>query len=392
MARLIDSMKNKALHIALSRASNPVAISRHATWLREGDARFQGRQPTPSTSIQTGEDGKPERVVCAAIQMEAKLVASGIRYVEFIYRLAAKAAVAGASIVVFPEYSGLPLVGMLPGIGKMLDSAGSFDDAVSQAGGAGVGVLDVFKLLGPYVECAYKEAFSSVARELGIYIITGSMVLPDDSSDGGLMRATGYVFGPEGDLAGRYSKAHLMPIEAEWGISPGSSIPTFNLGGVIVSVPICMDATYFETFRMARFAGADIVAIPSANPEPYNLWYALRGIWPRVQESQVYGIGASMVGQFAGQEFTGRSALLAPLELSPGGDGILAQTMTSDREDVVFAEFDLSLLYKLRAKEPLRFNLSLYRKYLPGLYRSAQSSRKAQVAQATEDGTEGEDS
>ena len=84
----------------------------------------------------------------------------------------------------------------------MLDSAGSFDDAVSQAGGAGVGVLDVFKLLGPYVECAYKEAFSSVARELGIYIITGSMVLPDDSSDGGLMRATGYVFGPEGDLAG----------------------------------------------------------------------------------------------------------------------------------------------------------------------------------------------
>jgi hypothetical protein len=125
MARLIDSMKNKALHIALSRASNPVAISRHATWLREGDARFQGRQPTPSTSIQTGEDGKPERVVCAAIQMEAKLVASGIRYVEFIYRLAAKAAVAGASIVVFPEYSGLPLVGMLPGIGKMLDSAGS---------------------------------------------------------------------------------------------------------------------------------------------------------------------------------------------------------------------------------------------------------------------------
>ncbi|HAN86236.1 MAG TPA: hypothetical protein DCQ13_01175 [Firmicutes bacterium] len=160
-----------------------------------------------------------------------------------------------------------------------------------------------------------------------------------------------------------------MPIEAEWGISPGSSIPTFNLGGVIVSVPICMDATYFETFRMARFAGADIVAIPSANPEPYNLWYALRGIWPRVQESQVYGIGASMVGQFAGQEFTGRSALLAPLELSPGGDGILAQTMTSDREDVVFAEFDLSLLYKLRAEEPLRFNLSLYRKYLPGLYR-----------------------
>lgn len=390
MAQLIDSIRNKALHFALSRASDPSAISRHAAWLREGDARFQGRQPTPSTSVQLGEDGKPERVICAAIQMEAQPVASGIRYVELIYRLAAKAASVGASIVVFPEYSGLPLVGMLPGIGRMLESAGSLDDAVSQAGGTGVEVLDVFKLLGPYVERAYKEAFSSVARELGIYIVTGSMVLPDDSTDGQLMRATGYVFGPEGELAGRYSKAHLMPIEAEWGISPGNSIPTFNLRGVIVSVPICMDATYFETFRMARFAGADIVAVPSANPEPYNLWYALRGIWPRVQESQVYGIGASMVGRFAGQEFTGRSALLAPLELSPGGDGILAQTMTSDEEDVVCAEFDLPLLYRLRAEDPLRFNLSLYRKYLPDLYRSAQSSRRVQNVKATEDGTEGE--
>ncbi|MDD4336997.1 MAG: nitrilase [Firmicutes bacterium] len=390
MARLIDSMKNRALHIALSRASDPSSISRHAAWLKEGDARFQGRQPVPSTSIQLGKDGKPERVVCAAIQMEAQAVASGIRYVELVYRLAAKAAAVGASIVVFPEYSGLPLVGMLPGIGKMLDSTGSLDDAVSQAGGAGVGVLDVFKLLGPYVERAYKEAFSSVARELEVYIVTGSMVLPDDSPEGELMRATGYVFGPEGELAGRYSKAHLMPIEAEWGVKPASSIPTFNLGGVIVSVPICMDATYFETFRMARFAGADIVAIPSANPEPYNLWYALRGIWPRVQESQVYGIGASMVGRFAGWEFTGRSALLAPLELSPGGDGILAQTMTSNEEDVVFAEFNLPLLHRLRAEDPLRFNLSLYRKYLPSLYRSAQSSRSAQIVQTTEDGTKGE--
>lgn len=389
MAQLIDSIRSRAMNIALSRASDPKAVSRRASWLKEGDARFDGRQPTPFAT-RHGKDAKPERVICAAIQMKAKTVSSGTEYVELVYRLAAKAAAAGASIVVFPEYSGLPLLGMAPGMRKKLDSASSLDEAVTEAGGPDAGVLDVFKLVGPYAERAYKEAFSSVARELGVYIISGSMVLSDGSTDGSSMRAIGYVFGPQGELVGRYSKSHLMPIEAQWGISPGNSIPTFNLGGVIVSVPICMDATYFETFRIARFAGADIVAIPSANPEPYNLWYALRGIWPRVQESQVYGIGSSMVGSFAGQDFTGRSSLLAPLELSPGGDGILAQAMTYNEEDVVVAEFDLPLLYKLRAEDPLRFNLALYRKYLPGMYRAAQSSRRAGDAGEARDENKGE--
>ncbi|MEA4885014.1 MAG: nitrilase-related carbon-nitrogen hydrolase [Clostridia bacterium] len=319
--------------------------------------------------------------------MKACIVHSGTEYVELVYRLAGKAAEAGASVVAFPEYSGLPLLGMIPGIEKTLSGARSLSDAAASAGGAGSGILDVFRLIGPYAAQAYREAFSSVAKELGLYIISGSMILPADSDHESVMRSTGYIFAPGGELVGTYSKSHLMPVEAAWGVSPARSVPVFSLAGAAFSVPICMDASYFETFRLARFAGADVVVIPSANNEPYNMWHALRGIWPRVQESQVYGIGASMVGSFAGETFTGRSAILAPIELSPGGDGILAQALTYDQEEIVVGEIDIPLLYSYRAENPLRFNLELYRKYLPSMYRAAQNRRRREI-RGDADGTE----
>ena len=375
---MIDAVKTKITGVLLARSSDPERISRRAAWLRQADDRF--KHVDRSARLRMG-GSKPERLTCAAVQMKVALAYSGREYVDLVYRLAAKAAAAGADIVAFPEYSGLPLLGMIPGIDKTLAHAGSLAEAVGPAGD----VLEVFRFLGPYADRAYRGAFSSVSRELGIYIVSGSMVLPDETGNDPIMRSLGYIFGPGGELAGKYHKTHLMPVESAWGVDPGDSMSTFNIGGVIVAVPICMDATYFETFRMARLSGADLVIVPSAISEPYNLWYALRGIWPRVQESQVYGIGASMVGSFAGRTFTGRSAILAPLELSPGGDGMLAQAGAYDSEEIVLAQIDIPLLHRFRADNPLRFNLPLYRKYLPAMYRAAQAARRQSTAQSSKE-------
>ncbi|HON43217.1 MAG TPA: nitrilase-related carbon-nitrogen hydrolase [Bacillota bacterium] len=381
MGSVTDGVKTRIASFVLARSSDPERISRRATWLRQADDRFRHRD-RPSKLRMGGP--RPERLTCAAVQMKATLSHSGREYVDLVYRLAAKAAAAGADIVAFPEYSGLPLLGMIPGMEKILAHADSLAQAVGPAGD----VLEVFRFLGPYADRAYRAAFSSVSRELGIYIVSGTMVLPDETGSRNAMRSLGYIFGPEGELCGKYHKTHLMPVESGWGIEPGDSMSTVNIGGIIVAVPICMDATYFETFRIARLSGADLVIVPSANNEPYNLWYALRGVWPRVQESQVYGIGASMVGTFAGQTFTGRSAILAPLELSPGGDGMLAQASTYDSEEIVIARIDIPLLYKFRADNPLRFNLPLYRKYLPVMYRAALQARQPSAGQSSKEGND----
>ncbi len=302
----------------------------------------------------------------ASVQMRLELTGSAGRYVEKIYRLSREAVERGAQLIVFPEYSGIPLVGFLPGIEKM-GAGTSMREALDTMVGGDVKVAEIFRALAPAVRRIYETTFAELSRRFGVYIIAGSAVLPDETGE---VRNLGYFFGPDGLLIGRQPKVHLMPEEAAWGLSVGESFQVFDTLLGRIALPVCMDATYFETFRMVALAGAEIVVVPSANPEPYNLWMALRGIWPRVQESQVIGIGSSMVGEFMGLSFTGRSSILAPLELTSDGTGIVAQAASFDQEEVVVADVDLGALARLRAEEPVSagFNVPLYKKYLPAAY------------------------
>jgi|CZCB01.1.fsa_nt_gi predicted amidohydrolase len=390
MSKLTMALKKQGLHALLMSRSNPDAISKHVKWLLRHDARLQHR--VSPWSDPEAAASRRQKLRVAAVQMRACAVGSGKAYAELVYRLAARAAWEGASVVVFPEYSGLPLLGLVPGASKVASSAPSLEDASAMARGIGArgAPSDLFALLAPYAQRAYVSTFASVARELGVYMISGSMILSYEAGGVTGLQNMGWCFGPDGSRVARYVKCHLMPMEAQWDLKPGTSLAAFSLGGVGAAAPICMDATYFETFRVARAAGADIVAVPVANPEPYNMWYALRGIWPRVQESQVFGISSCLVGKFAGIEFTGRSAVVCPLEMSPGGDGILAQASSHDDEEIVVADIDLDALHEYRASNPLRFNPKLYSNYPVGLYDRARSARREERQRHASHGT-GED-
>jgi predicted amidohydrolase len=369
-----SSIRKQLLHHLLANRSRPEGIVRHIRTLRRHDSRLQRvSDPVPES---TASPVRPSTMRVAAVQMRICTVRSGRAYAELIYRLAARAACAGASVVAFPEYSGLPLVGLVPGIGRALAGASSLDEATAvAASGEPARPADLLAALSPYSQRVYTSVFSAVARELGVYIVTGTMVLHDETEGPAAMRHVGFVYGPTGDRLARYSKSHLMPSEAHWGFEPGRSIPTFNIGGVVAAAPVCMDATYFEPFRIARAAGVDIVIVPSANNEPYNVWYAMRGIWPRVQEAQMFGLSSCMVGTLAGMEFTGRSAIVCPIDISPGGDGVVAQASSHDDEEVVTADISLDALYAYRAANPLRFNPMLYSNYSVGLYAAARKYR-----------------
>ncbi len=142
-----------------------------------------------------------------------------------------------------------------------------------------------------------------------------------------------------------------------------------------------MDASYFETFRILELQDAEIVIIPIANPEPYNYWLALRGIWPRVQECPVYGIKSALVGNLGGVFIYGTGGgIFAPAELTPDGSGVLTEVASPEAEGIAVAEIDLDELQKLRREHPWRDSNPpmLYRRYFPPhAYRSIiRGSRK----------------
>ncbi|MEW5785023.1 MAG: nitrilase-related carbon-nitrogen hydrolase [Bacillota bacterium] len=305
------------------------------------------------------------RVKAAALQLEIKLYQNPLDYAAEMARRAGEAAAAGAQLVVFPEDNNLQLLGMLPGIEQMAENEGSGPDAAATQTAPAITLADVIHYAAPAMEPLIHAVFSRLAAAYGLYLMAGSYLL----SDGGNVVNRAFLYNPQGERIGFHDKVHLMPIEREWGIARGERFTVHDTALGKLALPVCMDATYFETFRILERLGAEIVMLPIANPEPYNFWMALRGIWPRVQESPVYGIKSALVGRLLGFTFTGRAGIYAPLELTPRRDGVLAEVESPEKEGMAVAELDLEALRRLRADHPWRdTNETLYQRYFPRVY------------------------
>lgn len=304
----------------------------------------------------------PGKARVAAVQGELVLIGDPLQYADLMYQAVHEAVSRGAQLVAFPEDNATHLVGMLPG----LTGGKDVSQLVAELGEE-VKVADIFNYLTPVTKQVYFAVFSELAALFGVFIMAGSIVV---AGDNGKTVNEAYLFGPDGSIIGRQQKLHLLPLEEEWGLSCGNHLSVYDTPVGKLAFPICMDATYFETFRIAAAKGAQTVIIPTANPDQYNFWKELRGIWPRVQESAVFGIKSSMVGDVMGLTLTGRSGIFAPLELTPNKDGILAQAETYDRPEVVVADLDYQMLQEYRQDNLFTnyLNTGLCRRYLPQLY------------------------
>ncbi|ADU50919.1 Nitrilase/cyanide hydratase and apolipoprotein N-acyltransferase [Thermaerobacter marianensis DSM 12885] len=306
----------------------------------------------------------PARVRVAAVQLELQTFQRPEDFVRWVAEPLARAVEGGAQLVAFPEDVGLALLGLLPGFDRL---AAAPSPEAALAGLGDVSVADVFRFLGPAVARVHHTTFSALARAHGVFVHAGSVMLPRGRN----LYNFGFLYGPDGRLVGRHAKTHLLPLEAEWGVCPGDALEVYDTVLGKIGIPVCMDATYFETFRLLALKGAEMVVVPIANPEPYNEWHARRGTWARVQETPVYGIVPALVGRLLGIELTGRAAVYAPLELTPGGDGVVAQARRWDRADLVEAELDLVRLreYRQRTGFPGFLRPDLYDRYLAPAYR-----------------------
>lgn len=306
----------------------------------------------------------PARVRVAAVQLELSPVQRPEEFVRWVADPLARAVAEGAQLVAFPEDVGLALLGLLPGFDR-LAQAPSAEAALAELGD--VAVADVLRFLGPAVARIHHTTFATLARAHGVFVHAGSVMLPQGRD----LYNVGFLYGPDGRLVGRHAKVHLLPLEAEWGLCSGDALEVYDTLLGKIGIPVCMDATYFETFRLLALKGAEIVVVPIANPEPYNEWHARRGTWARVQETPVYGIVPALVGRLLGFELTGRAAVYAPLALTAAGDGVLAQARTWDRAEVVWADLDLVRLreYRQRVAFPAYLRPDLYTRYLEPAYR-----------------------
>ena len=350
MSKLKEWLIGKALNTMLRRKSRPSLVRKALA------GRDFPRAPRPT--------GDTTRV--GAVQLEMHFITSAAGYAGKMYELTRQAVEGGAQLVIFPEYTGTHLLGLLPGVEALAEGT-PMDEAIAQVAGQGIQVADVFKAVAPGARKIYEATFSTLAQGFGVHILAGSILLPDKRGD---LYNVGYFYGPDGQRIGTQRKTHLFIIEQEWGLACHDEIRVFDTPPGAIAFPIGMDHTFFEPIRVAWLQGAEIIIDPSANPAPYDYREQMRGVWSRVQESPAYGILCCMVGGLGHFTFQGRSGVYAPLEMTPSGDGIIAQAETVDREEILLADLDLAALRRFRQEQKLDFNLALYEKYMPRVYKA----------------------
>ena len=261
----------------------------------------------------------PDRIRVACVQLTSR--ADKAHNLETAERLVARAAAAGADVVVLPEkWNGIGHAEELRALAEPLE------------GGESV------------------EAMARWSREHGITLVGGSITERREGRE--RLSNTSLVFDPDGELVGVYRKIHLFDVEVGGHVyreseaeEPGDEPVVVQGEGWPIGLSVCYDLRFPELYRILALEGAELVTVPAhfTTPTGKDHWHVL--LRARAIENQLYVAAAAQAGEtLPGRPAYGRSSIVDPWGL------VLAQA--PDEETVISAELDAARLREIRSKLP----------------------------------------
>lgn len=314
------------------------------------------RAGTPPAEQKAPTPPPPDRIKIGAVQWLADPVGDVNRWTERVESLFQAARDAHCHLIVFPEYLPLSLLGLI-----VPETSGThtLTDATIEG---------VLKAVAPPTSQFWLRWMAAFARKYGMAVVAGS----------GLVATRGRLYNqavwldPSGRVVGRQDKLHPLPQEQQWGIMPGieglvGPSPPWGLFAMV-----CHDATYFESFRMAVHRGANVIAVPIADPESrYTEGKARRGCFSAVQDVPSIGVVSAATGRLFGMRLTGKAGIYLPAPLTEDGSGIVAESAQPVGEGLVTGVVSLSRLKEYRRAHLERFPVPPP-DYMDALYQSEE--------------------
>lgn len=195
------------------------------------------------------------------------------------------------------------------------------------------------------------EAYRELAAELGVWLLTGSLVLklPDDERN--VNRS--FLLDDKGAVVAVYDKIHMFDVDLENGVSfreskafrPGDRAVVAGTPWGGIGMTVCYDVRFPYLYRALAKAGADILTVPSAFTRQTGQahWHTL--LRARAIETGCFVVAPAQCGDHEdGRETYGHSLVVGPWGeiLADGGE----------EPGVVTAELDLSQVAKARGMVP----------------------------------------
>ncbi len=243
-----------------------------------------------------------------------------------IERLAAEAALAGADILVLPEYAAMVCAGAQI---KTPDIEAELLHAVSKAD----------EILAELAEMAKRHK---------LFILGGSLPMRD--ADGKIRNRAPFI-APSGQLEFQ-DKQSMTRFEAEeWGVSGGAAPKVFETKFGRIGVSICYDSEFPLHVRPQVAAGAKLILVPCCTASPAGFNRVRLSARARAVENQCYTAIVPLVGKAAWSGSIdvniGHAALFTPCDAGFPDDGVAAAGALNEPK-FVFAEVDFAAIDKVR--------------------------------------------
>jgi deaminated glutathione amidase len=192
------------------------------------------------------------------------------------------------------------------------------------------------------------------ARELGMWIVGGTIPVRDEAEPGRVAAAS-LVFDERGRCVARYDKIHLFDVDIPGReeryresatVVPGAQpiVTTTPLGRL--GMAVCYDVRFPELFRLLQAQGAEVFSLPSAFTAPTGRAHWELLVRARAVENLCYVLAPAQSGTHDnGRETYGDSMIVDPW-------GQVLARVTEAGPGLAVAEIDRTLQHELRGRFP----------------------------------------
>ncbi|MBA1186938.1 carbon-nitrogen hydrolase family protein [Pseudomonas stutzeri] len=176
------------------------------------------------------------------------------------------------------------------------------------------------------------------ARDLGLWIVAGTLPLPPDGEPDAKPRACSLLVDDRGQRVARYDKLHLFDADVADSrgryresdhYAPGQRLMVADTPLGRLGMTVCYDLRFAELYLALRAAGAELISVPSAFTLTTGAahWQSL--IRARAIETQCYMLAAAQGGEHPEGRITyGHSSIVdcwgRMLCEQPTGDAVLS--------------------------------------------------------------------
>ncbi|MAY86233.1 MAG: amidohydrolase [Pseudooceanicola sp.] len=199
-------------------------------------------------------------------------------------------------------------------------------------------------------------ALRDQARELGIWLLIGSLGLKTGDADGRFANRS-FLIGPDGAVAAWYDKIHMFDVDVtpeetyreSDGYRPGTRAVVQDAGFATIGMSVCYDVRFPALYRALAQAGAQVITVPAAFSPVTGAahWHSL--LRARAIETGCYVLAPAQCGTHPSQGSKQRSTYGHSLAVSPWGE-VLVDGGTEP--GIHFVDIDVKTVDEARRKVP----------------------------------------